>query len=313
MGESSKWVRNPQETVIKKFPNNGYYQGKGHAVPPALRSVAESAPVAPATLPQNQPWAMNPPRINDVKILKKVASWLCAHLLLLNCYNSVVVHFCTYGLSWVRCPRMYWHSTAIVVFRLADMPCNFIEFMQWFSRRLLFRCPAANATREMSGMPREQSYWKKRCVPAGAVQVVQRNYCQGRFARLISSYFNIACVYIYRERESYTLYIYIHYIHMYLQIVCQNLLAHSLWIWSACVSVLHPLVTYVGADWISHSHPSVLHGGNVQTASLGECLGLFVCGGRKQFLKHTVIYRNYSVNKSKFDMFFNNIQKNILY
>jgi hypothetical protein len=159
-------------------------------------------------LPQNQPWAMNPPRINDVKILKKVASWLCAHLLLLNCYNSVVVHFCTYGLSWVRCPRMYWHSTAIVVFRLADMPCNFIEFMQWFSRRLLFRCPAANATREMSGMPREQSYWKKRCVPAGAVQVVQRNYCQGRFARLISSYFNIACVYIYRERELYFIYIY---------------------------------------------------------------------------------------------------------
>ena len=35
----------------------------------------------------------------------------------------------------------------------------------------------------------------------------------------------------------------------------------------------------------------------------GECLGLCVCGCLKLFLKHALIYRNYSLNKSKVDFF----------
>lgn len=153
-------------------------EGKGHAVPPALRSVAESAPVAPVTLPQNQPWAMNPPRINDVKILKKVASWLCAHLLLLNCYNSVVMHFCTYELSWVRCPRMYWHSTAIVVFRLAISSnlCNDFRTVCFFVVQLQMLPGNCLACPESNHIERNDAF---RPVPFKcAAQLLPRTFCQ---------------------------------------------------------------------------------------------------------------------------------------
>ena len=99
MGESSKWVRRPIETLTIEFPNNGFCQGKGHALPPVLLSVAESALVAPVGLLQNQPFlpsigAMNPSRINNVKILTEVFLQVvdCVRLPFLSCYMSVIVH-----------------------------------------------------------------------------------------------------------------------------------------------------------------------------------------------------------------------------